>query len=91
MNYEYKHMNEGMKDEVGELLAGDHGKAVVAFGKECGNAAVEGFKRGLVKGCVKASLLGVAGATLVVGAYRIGKSIVKACTEKGVERIIKNT
>lgn len=88
---DYKYMNEGMKDEVGELLAGDHGKAVAAFGKECGHAAVEGFKKGIVNGCVRASVLGVAGATLVVGAYRIGKKIVKACTEKGVERIIKNT
>lgn len=88
---DYKYMNEGMKDEVGELLAGDHGKAVAAFGKECGNAAVEGFKNGIVRGCVKASVLGVAGATLVVGAYRVGKKIVEKCAEKGVEQIIKNT
>ena len=90
MNYQYKYMNEGMKTEVGELLKGDHGETLTAFGKECGNAAVEGFKNGFVKGCVKASLLGVAGLTLVAGAIKIGSKIVEKCTEKGVEHLIKN-
>lgn len=90
MDYKYKHMNEGMANEIGELLKGEHGKAVVAWSMECSDAAVEGFKKGLVKGCIKGSLLGVAGLTLVVGAVRIGSNIVKACTKKSVERIIKN-
>lgn len=43
--YEIQIMNESQLTEVDELMK-DHGEALWAFGLECGNAAVAGFKRG---------------------------------------------
>jgi hypothetical protein len=65
-------MDDDMIAEVDELLQGEHGKAITAFGLDCGMAALEGYK----KGCVQSTLLGAGSVLLIFGAVKVGKKII---------------
>lgn len=78
MSYKHKFMDEKMITEVDELLQGDHGSAIAAFGLECANAAVSGYKHG----CGNAFLLGAGGTLLIFGAVNVGKKIIDKCKKK---------
>ena len=71
MNYKPKFMDENMIAEVDELI-GDHQDAMTAFALDCGNAALEGYKRG----CVKRGLMVAGGTLLIAGTIKFGKKIV---------------
>ena len=72
MSRKYEFMDEKMIAEVDELLQGEHGKAIIAFGLECGWAALEGYK----KGCVQSTLLGAGSVLLIFGAVQVGKKVI---------------
>lgn len=78
MSYKCKFMDDNMITEVNELLEGEHGKAITAFGLDCGMAAVEGYKQG----CGNAFLLGAGGTLLIFGAVNVGKKIIDKCKKK---------
>ena len=85
MSYKPVFMDDAMMTEVNELLEGEHGKAITAFGFECGNAAVCGYKQG----CVNATLLGAGGVLLLAGAVWGGKKIVDKCKQKKLDKTKK--
>ena len=85
MSYQLKFMDDAIKTEVDELLQGEHGSAIAAFGWECGNAAVCGYKQA----CVKSTLLTGAGALLIFGAVNVGKKIVDKCKKKKLNKTKK--
>ena len=78
MSYKYKFMDEQMITEVDNLLQGEHGSSIAAFGLECGNAAVCGYKQA----CVQSTLLGAGGTLLIFGAVKIGKKIIDKSKKK---------
>lgn len=78
MSRKYEFMDEQMIVEVDELLQGEHGKAITAFGLECGWAALEGYK----KGGVYSLLLGAGGTLLIIGGVKVGKKIINKCKNK---------
>ena len=82
MSYKCKFMDDDMITEVNELLEGEHGKAITAFGLDCGMAALEGYK----KGCVQSTLLGAGGVLLLGGAVYVGKKVVNKCKEKKLNK-----
>lgn len=76
-NYEIQIMNEAQVTEI-EGLWKDHGDALWAFGMECGNAGVAGYKRG----CATRNLL-IAGVVVVgAGAAYLGNKIAQKRIEK---------
>lgn len=80
-NYKVQFMDEAQVAEIDELMK-DHGSALWAFGIECGNAAVAGFKRGRAE----RNML-IAGAVAVgAGAVYFGKKIVQKCKEKEYQK-----
>ena len=81
MSYKYKFMDEAMKTEMDELLQGDHGSTIAAFGLECANAAVSGYKHG----CMERGLIAAGGGLLIFGAVSVGKKIVDKCKEKKLD------
>ena len=78
MNYNWKYMNEQTLEEMDKLLDGEHADTLTAWSYECGNAAVTGFKRGLVK----ASLLGAGCVALTAGVIQIGVKMHKKYKKK---------
>lgn len=48
--YKYKVMTEAMIKEMQELWDNGHAEAIAAYGRECANAGVEGYKRGYAVG-----------------------------------------
>ena len=78
MSYKCKFMDDNMITEVNELLEGEHGKAITAFGLDCGMAAVEGYKQGRIS----STLLGAGGVLLIFGAVNVGKKIIDKCKKK---------
>ena len=81
MSYECKFMDEKMITEVDELLQGEHGKAITAFGLDCGMAAVEGYKQGRIS----STLLGAGGVLLIIGAVKVGKKVIDKCKNKKLD------
>lgn len=79
-DYQYKYINQEIKDEIDELLSGVHGKALKAWSMECGNAAIEGCKDALLK----ASVLAIGG---VAAAYKVVKKIRKVFNKRVAKRI----
>ena len=77
-DYKYEYMDEAAINEVEELLKGEHGSALWLFGLECGNACVQGYKRG----CAKGTLLVAVGAGLAYGGYKLGKKLIQKRKEK---------
>lgn len=67
--YKFKYMNDAMKEEINELLKGEHGEALYAWSQECAVVAVEGFKKGIRSGVAKGLILGCAviGAADIIG------------------------
>ena len=82
MSYKYKFMDEQTIAEVDELLQGEHGSAIAAFGLECGNAAVDGCKNS----CVGTTLLTAGGTLLIFGAVGVGKKIINKCKKKKLNK-----
>ena len=78
MEYKCRFMDDAMKTEMDELLAGGHEKAITAFAFECGNAAVCAYKQA----CVKRGLIAAGGGLLIFGAVKVGKKIVDKCKQK---------
>lgn len=78
MSYKCKFMDDAMIAEMDELLQGEHKNTLVAFGLDCGCAALEGYK----EGCVSSALLGAGGVLLIFGAVGVGKKIVDKCKQK---------
>lgn len=83
MKYEYKYINEGMKDELSGLMTGEHGKTVEAWTSECINA---GYARGVV-GVLVAVAVGV---FLGANAGAIRKNIIDKHTQRTVEKLVSN-
>lgn len=79
MSRKYEFMDEQMITEMDELLRGEHGKAITAFGLECGWAALKGYKKGC---CIQSTLLGAGGVLLIFGAVGVGKKIIDKCEKK---------
>lgn len=78
MDYQCRFMDDAIKAEMDELLAGGHEKAITTFAFECGNAAVCAYKQA----CVKRGLAAVGGGLLIFGAVKLGKKIIDKCKEK---------
>lgn len=69
--WKFKYMTKEQIDEVDQLFKDGHNEALWAFGLECGNAGVMGYKRGLV-----ISGLAIAGvAAITAGGIYIYKKI----------------
>jgi hypothetical protein len=93
-NYKYKYMNETMIAEIDELWNNGHKNALYAYGMECANAGITGYKRGYAIG--SALVLGAAGVTMAA-VYAVVKikekralmrafSAGRECTEKNLEK-----
>ena len=83
--YQYKHLDDAMKEEVKELLAGEHGEALKAWAQECGCAAVEGCRDGIVKG----SVFVLIGFGVALSMFKTGRGIVEKCMRKRIEKLTK--
>ena len=78
--YNYKYMTDEWIAEINELANEGHNDALVAYGLECGNAALEGEKAGELKG----TLLVVAGVGIISGIVYFGKKIVNKYKKKKI-------
>jgi hypothetical protein len=87
MGYNYKFMDEAKLKEIEEILAGEHGEALVAWSLECHKAAIDGYRNGLMKG----SLIAAGGAVVAAGGYWIAKKVAKKHVEKRLEAEKKET
>ncbi len=63
--YKYKIMNEAMIKEIQELWDNGHAEAIAAYGRECANAGVEGYREGYAIG--RAILLAGIGLGVATG------------------------
>lgn len=63
--YKYKVMNDAMIKEIQELWDNGHAEAIAAYGWECANAGVKGYRRGYAIG--RAVLLAGVGLGMVTG------------------------
>ena len=88
MKYEYKYINEAMKNEMETLFEGEHGETLTAWSLECGNAAIAGVKEGLVKGGIRAAGMGALGLVLVAAAAKVTKKFVDKYTRKKVQKLV---
>ena len=69
--FKYKHMTEAMREEINELLKGEHAEALVAWSMDSAALAVKQFKENVAKGAFKGLVYGCA----IVGAVEILKAI----------------
>ena len=67
--YKCKIMNKAMIKEITELWDNGHAEAIAAYGWECANAAVEGYKKGYAVGTALGLML------VGLGAAGIGYAI----------------
>ena len=71
--YDFKFMDEKQIETMNELLKGEHKDTLVAWGFECGNAAVAGFKAGIAENALLVGLgVGIAAVAFVIGT-KLGK------------------
>lgn len=82
MSYNYKFMDEKHLEEIKEILNGEKGTALVAWSLECGKAAVDGYRNGLIK----SSLIAAAGAGLAAGGFWVARKIVKKRVAKEIKK-----
>ena len=69
--YKYKVMTEATIKEIQELWDNGHAEALAAYGWECANAGVEGYKRGYAIG--RATVLVGVGLGMAVTGYAVYK------------------
>lgn len=71
--FKYKHMTEAMREEINELLKGEHAEALVAWSTDTAALAVKQFKEKIVNGACK----GLVYTCAIVGVVEILKSVTK--------------
>ena len=69
--YKIKYMNEAMIKEIQELWDNGHAEAIAAYGWECANAGVEGYREGYAIG--RAIVLVGVGLGMVTTGYAVYK------------------
>lgn len=80
--YKCKFMNEAMIKEMQELCDNGHAEAIAAYGRECANAGVEGYRSGYATG----NALVVAGIALgVTAGYAVIKILERRALNKKIE------
>lgn len=72
-DWKFKYMNSLQIAEVDKLINEGHGDALLAYGLECGNAGVKGYKRG----CVLSVLLGIGLGAACYAVKKIGNEIIQ--------------
>lgn len=68
--FKYKHMTEAMREEINELLKGEHAEALVAWSADSAALAVKQFKDNMLKGAFN----GLIYACAIVGVVELLKS-----------------
>lgn len=79
--WNFKHMNEAQIVEVDKLWKDGHAEALRAYGLECGEAAIKGYKRG---NAISALML-VADVVIIGGAMYLGHKLGKQIFDKKLE------
>ena len=82
MKYKYSYIDEVTKDEVREVMTGEHGKCMQAWTSECVNA---GYRKGLAIGA-GAAIVGTV-ITFVVKEVRDG--VLDKCISRSVDSLIR--
>lgn len=81
-NYEYEYVSTAAKEEIAELMAGEHADAIEAWGKECANAAVK-------NSILTTLLVAVTGTIACIGVINKKSAIIDRYVRKNVEKAVK--
>lgn len=82
-NYEYEYVSTAAKEELAELMAGEHAEAIEAWGKECANAAI---KRSIATTAVAA----IVGTLMCINMINKKGRLISRYVRKNVEKAVKS-